>query len=139
MFSIFVNHCPISKSISALLIWVQCVSGVFHTSSFTRVGRPLNHTLSAADSWIKNSESELRCACSCLELSGCHGAQYNSQSKECLLETCLNPSVLPEYNEAESEAYMYIREDLNESASKLLARGEPIKILYSGSLNSFLF
>jgi len=66
--------------------------------------------------------SSSHCALECLKKRRCNGFTFDWLTKQCSVKTCVNPNL---YAEGQGDDYdFYIRTDIEELSSKLLARSK---------------
>jgi len=70
----------------------------------------------------KAISSTLRCGSDCIIEEECDGFTYDWLTKKCSVKTCVNPNLYAEGQGDDSD--LYIRVDVGERFSKLLARSE---------------
>jgi len=62
------------------------------------------------------------CGRDCIKREKCYGLTYDWLTKKCSVKTCVNPNL---YSEGQENDYdFYIRADVGDQFSKLLARGK---------------
>jgi len=70
--------------------------------------------------------STLHCGSDCMRREECNGFTFDWLTKKCSVRTCVNPDLYPEGQGDDSD--LYIRADVRERFSNLLARSERILI-----------
>ncbi|KAF6022944.1 hypothetical protein EB796_018754 [Bugula neritina] len=68
--------------------------------------------------------STLYCGFDCMRKEECNGFTFDWLTKKCSVKTCVNPNLYPEGQGDNSD--LYIRADVGERFSKLLARSKKI-------------
>jgi len=64
------------------------------------------------------------CGYDCMRRGGCYGVTFDWLTNECSFKACVNPNLYPE--RLSNDNGLYIRADVREKFSKLLARSEYI-------------